>query len=190
MGCQGKVRAGLNWLVVVVVAVVWQGGKWGVEGQVHHVVGDDRGWDLTSADIAAWAATRTFAVGDFIWFAYSGGIGQDRVVELKSKEEFESCDLRNPIRMYTDGLDKIPLEEEGIRYFASSNIESCKKGLKLPVDVKSKSRAENEESISIATSEEAALSLAQEPTAPSSSTKICGSIMIIIGGLMLSHVGV
>jgi len=64
MGWQGKVRAGLNWLVVA--AVVWQGGKWGVEGQVHHVVGDDRGWDLTSADIAAWAATRTFAVGDFI----------------------------------------------------------------------------------------------------------------------------
>lgn len=188
MGCEGKAKkkVGSNWLMAVVMVVVWCA----VEGQVHHVVGDDRGWDLTSSDIAAWAAARSFAVGDFIWFAYSGGIGQDKVVELKSKEEFESCDVRNPLKMYTDGLDKIPLEEEGIRYFASSNIESCKQGLKLPVDVKSKSTAESQ-SISLPTSEEAALGLAQEPTAPSSSTKICGSIMIIIGGLglMLSYVG-
>lgn len=66
-------------------------------------------------------------------FAYS--TAHDSIVELGSVEEYESCDLSNPIRMYTDGVDKISLDGEGIRYFASGNIENCKKGLKLPVNV-------------------------------------------------------
>nr|GMC87882.1 mavicyanin-like isoform X2 [Ipomoea batatas] len=59
----------------------------------------------------------------------------DSIVELGSLEEYESCDLSNPIRMLTDGLDKISLDGEGIRYFASGNIDNCRNGLKLPVNV-------------------------------------------------------
>lgn len=103
-----------------------------VAAQVHHVVGGDRGWER-STDLASWFAGRDFRVGDIIWFAYSAA--QESVVELKTPEEFMSCDLSNPIRMYNGGLDKIPLQREGIRYFASGNPESCQKGLKLPVDV-------------------------------------------------------
>lgn len=66
-------------------------------------------------------------------FSYSAA--QESIVELKSKEEFYTCDLSNPIRMYTDGLNSILLEEEGIRYFASSKLDSCRKGLKLHVEV-------------------------------------------------------
>jgi hypothetical protein len=66
-------------------------------------------------------------------FAYSAA--QESVAELKSKEEYESCDMSNPIRTYTDGLDGISLEGEGIRYFASYSPESCKNGLKLHVEV-------------------------------------------------------
>ncbi|XWS19332.1 hypothetical protein CRYUN_Cryun31cG0006100 [Craigia yunnanensis] len=54
---------------------------------------------------------------------------------LLSKDEYELCDVSNPVRMYTDGLDGIPLDGEGIRYFVSSRPESCKNGLKLHVDV-------------------------------------------------------
>lgn len=57
------------------------------------------------------------------------------MVELRNREDFESCDISNPIRMYTDGLDKVSLDGQGSRYFASGSLDSCKKGLKLHVHV-------------------------------------------------------
>lgn len=69
----------------------------------------------------------------FTGFVYSAA--EESLVELETAEEFLNCDLRKPVRMYSDGLVKIPLEEQGIRYFASGNPHSCKKGLKLPVKV-------------------------------------------------------
>ncbi|KAK9155459.1 hypothetical protein Sjap_002939 [Stephania japonica] len=103
-----------------------------VKNKRHHVVGEDRGWD-SSSDIASWSSDRLFMVGDDIWFAYSAA--EEMIAELKSKEEFESCDVSNPIRTYVDGLNIIPLVDEGHRYFASSKAEKCKNGLKLHVDV-------------------------------------------------------
>ncbi|KAK9706341.1 hypothetical protein RND81_07G117500 [Saponaria officinalis] len=164
-----------NVMVLIVMMVLFvHGGTW-AEAQVHHVVGDDRGWDLAS-NIASWADGRTFTVGDFLWFAYSGGLDRDNVVELRSKEEFESCDVSNPIVMLTEGIDKISLQEEGHRYFASSNIDNCKKGLKLPVEVQSKSSALRSSS---STTNKAAF-LAQEPSAPSSATQIYGSVVMVV----------
>lgn len=64
-------------------------------------------------------------------------------MELKGKEEYESCDASNPIKMYTDGLDAIPLEREGIKYFVSSEPENCKNGLKVHVNVQPKSTSDN-----------------------------------------------
>ncbi|XP_043692140.1 mavicyanin-like [Telopea speciosissima] len=122
-------------LIIVVVSVSLGGGRGvsaGEATQVHHVVGGDRGWDIAS-DIAAWAADRLFRVGDKIWFAYSAA--GESIVELGSREEMEACDVTNPIRMYTDGLDSITLDGVGTRFFASGRPESCKKGLKLNVDV-------------------------------------------------------
>lgn len=66
-------------------------------------------------------------------FAYSAG--DESIVELGSKEEFDACDLSNPITMYTDGINEVPLEGEGPRYFASGRPESCRGGLKLHVKV-------------------------------------------------------
>ncbi|GMH05262.1 hypothetical protein Nepgr_007102 [Nepenthes gracilis] len=154
------------------------GGK-SAEAQVHHVVGDDRGWD-SSSDVASWAAGRVFRVGDFLWFTYSAAL--ESIVELSSKEEFESCTVSNPTRMYTDGLDKITLDGEGIRYFASGNPESCAKGLKLPVDVLPKSTAE----IKGLPSAKNALFAAAPVTPPSDSTRISGpTVMLFCGALFL-----
>ncbi|XP_019171775.1 PREDICTED: early nodulin-like protein 2 isoform X2 [Ipomoea nil] len=119
-------------VAVVVLVVAVGGGGGGVTAQVLHVVGGDRGWEPSNI-IHDWCSGRVFRVGDTVCFAYS--IGQDSIVELGSLEEYESCDLSNPIRMFTDGLDKISLDGEGIRYFASGNIDNCRKGLKLPVNV-------------------------------------------------------
>lgn len=66
-------------------------------------------------------------------FTYSAA--QGLVAELGSKKEYESCDLSNPIKMFSDGLHAIPLEREGIRYFVSSEPDHCKNGLKMHVDI-------------------------------------------------------
>ncbi|MED6118606.1 hypothetical protein PIB30_004210 [Stylosanthes scabra] len=100
--------------------------------EVHHVVGGDRGWDPDS-DLLSWSNQRLFTVGDQIWFTYS--VAQGLIAEVKSREEFEACDVRNPIKMYTEGLHTVPLGREGIRYFASTDFQNCKNGLKLHLHV-------------------------------------------------------
>ncbi|KAH9609603.1 hypothetical protein KSS87_014075 [Heliosperma pusillum] len=55
-----------NLMVLVVLVLLFVHGWKETEAQVHHVVGDDRGWNLTS-NIASWAAARTFTVGDFLF---------------------------------------------------------------------------------------------------------------------------
>ncbi|MBA0694712.1 hypothetical protein Goari_004986, partial [Gossypium aridum] len=90
-------------VMVLVFMAASTGVKW-VGAQVHHVVGGDRGWD-PSFDVASWSSGRIFRVGDKICFPYSAA--QEGIVEVKSKDEYESCDVGNPIRMYTVGLDGI-----------------------------------------------------------------------------------
>ncbi|XP_020220385.1 mavicyanin [Cajanus cajan] len=118
--------------LVVMFMFMFLGGKWVAAAEVHHVVGGDRGWDPTS-DLVSWSSGRLFRVGDQIWFTYS--VAEGLVAELKSKEEYETCDVSNPIKMYTEGLHTVPLEREGIRYFVSSDTQNCKNGLKLHVQV-------------------------------------------------------
>ncbi|KAF8391629.1 hypothetical protein HHK36_023935 [Tetracentron sinense] len=118
-------------MVIALVAISMSfGGRW-VGAQVHHVVASDRGWD-PSSDVGSWSSGRVFRVGDKIWFTYSAT--QESIAELQSIEEFKSCNISNPIRMYTDGLG-VALDGEGTRYFASSRPESCRNGLKLHVEV-------------------------------------------------------
>lgn len=66
-------------------------------------------------------------------FTYSAA--EEGIAELRTREEYESCDTSNPIRMYTGGLDKIELGHQGPRYFVSTSHEVCNKGLKLRVHV-------------------------------------------------------
>ncbi|KAK6917816.1 Phytocyanin domain [Dillenia turbinata] len=99
-----------------------------------------------------------------VGFAYSAA--QESIVEVGSREEYESCDTSNPIRMFIDGLDSVSLEKEGFRYFTSGKEESCKKGLKIPVEVQGEPRIQMV--TSVATSESAALALAEGPTSASS----------------------
>ncbi|GLJ24941.1 hypothetical protein SUGI_0477340 [Cryptomeria japonica] len=97
-----------------------------------HVVGDDRGWDLAS-DFKGWASRKIFHVGDNLWFAYASF--EQSVLELKSREEFENCDVSNPIKIYDGGIDVVPLIEMGDRYFTSGNAEECQRGMKVHINV-------------------------------------------------------
>nr|GMD92962.1 mavicyanin-like [Ipomoea batatas] len=149
----------------VVTAVVLAAAAAVVGGQEHHhVVGGDRGWEVSN-DIASWSAARIFSVGDTIWFTYSAA--EESIAELGSKEEFMSCDLSNPITMYTNGLDKIPLHREGVRYFVSGNLHSCINGLKVPITVQSQAKTRP-----------LLLPLqADAPTAPSASTRLTTGLL-------------
>ncbi|XP_073159270.1 uncharacterized protein [Henckelia pumila] len=103
-----------------------------VLAQTHHVVGGDDGWS-SDLKVSSWLMGRVFRVGDKIWFRYPAA--EETIAELQSLEEFISCDITNPIRMYADGLNDVTLEKEGTRYFTSGNFENCKNGMKLPVQV-------------------------------------------------------
>ncbi|XP_057866583.2 mavicyanin-like [Cryptomeria japonica] len=98
----------------------------------HHVVGDDRGWDPTS-DFKGWASRKICHVRDNLWFAYASS--QQSVLALKSQEEYENCDVSNPIKPYDGGLDAVPLIEMGDRYFTSGNVEDCQRGMKVHINV-------------------------------------------------------
>lgn len=99
---------------------------------------------------------------------------------MKSKEEYESCDLSNPIKMYTDGLEVISLAEEGIRYFLSSKPENCKRGLKLHVEVMPK------ESPRIEVSSDSA---GFEAPSPSASTPLVGGSFMLSLVVLAFYVG-
>ncbi|XAR53837.1 hypothetical protein NMG60_11022535 [Bertholletia excelsa] len=178
----------LKLLVTLIVVTAAVGGQWVAEAQLHHVVGDDHGWDQSS-DVESWSSGRIFRVGDKLWFTYSAA--QEKIVELKSKEEFEACDVSNPIRMYTDGLHSVPLEHEGIRYFASGKPESCKNGLKLHVDVQPQSEPADSahNRLRVASSKEAGVVAADGPTTPSGSAHLSGLSSAFFVGMFLCFLG-
>ncbi|KAK4369722.1 hypothetical protein RND71_009197 [Anisodus tanguticus] len=165
-------------LLIVAAAAILFTAATVVGAQVYHVVGEDRGWD-PSTDVASWSSKRVFRVGDKIWFTYSAA--QESLVELRSEEDFTSCDVTNPIDMYTDGLDTISLEGEGIRYFASGNTESCKNGLKIPVKIQPKEQnmAQNV----------GLRAVADGPTLPSDSTNLNGLSDLLVVGLSVCLLG-
>ncbi|WCJ28119.1 hypothetical protein M5689_009828 [Euphorbia peplus] len=153
-----------------------------VAGQVQHVVGEDRGWEAGS-DVASWSSARNFRVGDNIWFTYS--VAHGMIAELRTEEEYLSCDVRNAIKNYANGLDIISLDGVGIRYFASSNLESCKKGLKLPVHVMPIEPSDVVDPKKVSTSE--SLDVADGPTTPSPSVSAhlgAGFIMVVAAFLV------
>ncbi|KAK9051777.1 hypothetical protein SSX86_028405 [Deinandra increscens subsp. villosa] len=123
---------------LLVALLVVTGGMLAGAQVVHHVVSGDRDSD-TSTDVGPWSSGRTFRVGDSLLFRYFAP--HEMIVELASMEEYYSCDLTNPIKMYTDRVNQVPLQKEGIRYFASGSYEKCKNGLKLPVHVRPRDAA-------------------------------------------------
>ncbi|XP_027089259.1 mavicyanin [Coffea arabica] len=170
MSAGGSNSKGLMTLLLLFLLFLGIGGK-RVAAQVHHVVGDDNGW-TPSTDLGSWLTGRVFRVGDKIWFAYPAT--EERILELQTSEEFFTCDLSNPIRMYTSGLDKIPLESEGVRFFTSGSLDSCKNGLKLPVKVHPQVKNET---------------LADGPTSPAAAPHFPGLSVALFVGLALFCMG-
>lgn len=93
--------------------------------------------------------------------------------------------------MYTDGLNTISLEGEGIRYFASGNTESCKNGLKMPVKIQPKEQkvAQNVVSMDVADGNVVSMDVADGPTLPSTSTNLNGLSYLLAIGLSICLLG-
>lgn len=119
------------------------------------------------------------------WAGFAYSAAQGFIAEVKSKEEFDSCDVSNPIRMFTDGLDSTSMDQEGLRYFTSSNIESCKNGLKLHLRVLPHQDPSETVMPKVATSDIPALAAAEAPTTPSSSPHLSSSLILLSFGLLL-----
>ena len=117
---------------------------------------------------------------EVLWAGFAYSAAHENVVELHNIEEYKSCDVKNPIRMYTDGLNKVSLKEEGIRYFTSGNPESCKNGLKLHVKVQPQEKNETQTPRSDSI-------MAAGPT-PSASAHASGLPFILSVGLLLCYV--
>ena len=109
-------------------------------------------------------------------------------MEVKSKEEYEACDVSNPIRMYTNGLDSVSLEEEGIRYFASVKPENCKNGLKLHVAVQPQAQANHDQHHTVLGSALADVAVADGPTSPASA-HVYGLSYAFFLGLLICYLG-
>uniref|UniRef100_A0A2P2QLV8 Phytocyanin domain-containing protein n=1 Tax=Rhizophora mucronata TaxID=61149 RepID=A0A2P2QLV8_RHIMU len=172
----------LTMALIIVSASVSLGGIW-VEAREHHVVGGDLGWD-PSTDIGYWASSKIFRVGDEIWFSYSAAHGM--IAEVRTKDEYEACDVSNPIKMYTDGVNGISLDGEGIRYFASSNMASCKSGLKLQVEVMPH---DTSDALKVPTPEASASdAVAAEPTY-SGATHLPASFTLLLAGFFICFMG-
>ncbi|KGN60692.1 cucumber peeling cupredoxin-like [Cucumis sativus] len=103
-----------------------------------HNVGDSLGWTIppTSTTYSDWASTKTFLVGDNLFFNFT--TGQHDVTEV-TKAELDSCSGTNPISVMRNGPASIPLSTAGTRHFICSIPTHCSFGQKLTVTVRSQS---------------------------------------------------
>ncbi|KAJ8568791.1 hypothetical protein K7X08_032422 [Anisodus acutangulus] len=94
------------------------------------VGGPGGGWDQTS-DLQAWAASKSFFVGDTLIFSYAPS---HSVLEV-TKASFDSCEITSPIAIYTGGITVISLASVGKRYFICGTGGHCTVGgMKLEIN--------------------------------------------------------
>lgn len=103
--------------------------------QQTHVVGDALGWTVPNGGAAAysaWAASKTFRVGDTLVFNFTTGLHS--VAEV-SKRSFDSCNISSPISISTNGPTNITLRSAGSHYYLCTFPSHCSLGQKLAINV-------------------------------------------------------
>ncbi|XP_038896399.1 early nodulin-like protein 2 [Benincasa hispida] len=98
-------------------------------------VGGKDGWVLDpSESYDNWANRNRFQVNDVLVFKYARGSDSVLVV---SKEDYDKCDLNNPVVKLEDGNSEFKFDRSGAFYFVSGKPGSCENGQKLVVVVMS-----------------------------------------------------
>ncbi|CAL0333855.1 unnamed protein product [Lupinus luteus] len=100
------------------------------EAKKFHVGGKD-GWVLKpSEDYNHWASKNRFQVNDTLHFKYNKLY--DSVLVVK-KEDYDSCNVNNPMQKMDDGDSTFKLSNSGLYFFISGNVDNCNNGEKLIV---------------------------------------------------------
>ncbi|WVZ08187.1 hypothetical protein V8G54_021533 [Vigna mungo] len=95
------------------------------------VVGDDHGWTV-GFDYSAWAADKTFFVGDVLVFKYA--VGEHNVFKVNGTA-FQSCTVPPPSQALTTGSDRIVLAIPGRKWYICGVGSHCSAGQKLVITV-------------------------------------------------------
>ncbi|KAL6974174.1 hypothetical protein U1Q18_028355 [Sarracenia purpurea var. burkii] len=102
---------------------------------VSYAVGDGLGWFVPPGGelfYAAWAANKTFVLGDTLVFNFENGTQNVAVV---TKAVYDSCDTNSTIALLTTSPATIALTTTGDHYFTSTYARHCGLGQKLTVSV-------------------------------------------------------
>ncbi|XP_073110731.1 early nodulin-like protein 17 [Elaeis guineensis] len=98
-------------------------------------VGDAEGWqlpDVNNTDVyKIWASKFTFYVGDTIVFEYKN----DSVAKV-DKRGYYHCNETSHGSMFKDGHTVFLLDKSGFYYFVSGDLDHCRKGQRLMIEVK------------------------------------------------------
>ncbi|GMJ13069.1 early nodulin-like protein 3 [Hibiscus trionum] len=96
-------------------------------------VGGKDGWVVSpSENYNHWAERMRFQVNDTLFFKYEKG--SDSVL-LVTKEDYFSCNTKNPIQSLTEGDSVFTFYRSGPFFFITGNADNCNKGQKLIVVV-------------------------------------------------------
>ncbi|KAG6535199.1 hypothetical protein ZIOFF_000161 [Zingiber officinale] len=118
---------GLAFLLLLAVALVDS-----ARGCVFYA-GGKYGWVLNpSESYGHWAERNRFQVNDSIVFKYKKG--EDSVLVV-AEQDFDSCDVSNPIRKLDGGDSRFVFERSGPFFFVSGAPGRCERGQKLAVVV-------------------------------------------------------
>ncbi|KAJ9537674.1 hypothetical protein OSB04_030407 [Centaurea solstitialis] len=97
-------------------------------------VGGAVGWRIPATNETqlynVWASRRRFHVGDSLRFRY-----KNDSVAIVEKWGFYHCNSSNPITFFNDGDTVIHLYTMGTEYFISGDVERCKQGKNMKVEV-------------------------------------------------------
>lgn len=97
-------------------------------------VGDSAGWTtIGHVDYRAWAASKTFQVGDTIIFSYSPKF--HNVLQV-THDAYKSCNATSPIATYTTGNDSITITSRGHHWFLCGIPGHCQAGQKVDINVR------------------------------------------------------
>ncbi|CAD5167325.1 unnamed protein product [Musa acuminata subsp. malaccensis] len=121
------------------VALLLVAGAGPAEGAVYKV-GDSAGWTIMgSPNYTAWAASKTFHVGDTIAvFEYNNSF--HNVLEV-TKAEYNACNASSPIATYATGNDSITIKTKGHHYFLCGFPGHCTIGQKVDIYIPKSSSA-------------------------------------------------
>ncbi|KAG6604788.1 Early nodulin-like protein 1, partial [Cucurbita argyrosperma subsp. sororia] len=96
-------------------------------------VGGGDGWvQNPSENFNHWAERNRFQVNDTLYFKYKNGTDSVLVV---SKEDYFSCNTKNPVITLKDGESIFKFGHSGPFYFISGDADRCQKGQRLIVVV-------------------------------------------------------